>query len=70
LLCAKELQHKLHEVFEPSFDWKECGTSAFIQQKLNYMHWNFCKGNNKLFELPEQYIHSSSNLPAGRQDFI
>ena len=54
--------NKLHEVFEPSFDLKECRTSAFIQQKLNYMHWNPCKGDNKLVELPEQYIHSSAKL--------
>ena len=54
--------NKLHEVFEPSFDWKECRTSAFIQQKLNYMHWNLCKGDNKLVELPEQYIHSSAKF--------
>jgi hypothetical protein len=26
------------------------------------MYWNSCKGNNKLFELPEQYIHSSAKL--------
>lgn len=25
---------KLHEVFEPSFDWKECLTDDFIEQKL------------------------------------
>ncbi|MBK5270600.1 MAG: transposase [Bacteroidia bacterium] len=28
---------KLHQVFEPSFDWKECRTNYFIQQKLSYM---------------------------------
>ncbi len=32
--------NKQHEVFEPSFDWKECRTAEFIQQKLNYMQWN------------------------------
>ena len=44
---------KLHNVFEPSFDWKECRTEKFIVQKLNYIHFNLCKG--KLVELPEQY---------------
>ena len=49
---------KLHNVFETSFDWKECRTEKFIQQKLDYIHFNPCKGN-KLVELPEQYEHSS-----------
>ena len=59
---TQKLDNKLHEVFEPSFDWKECKTSAFIQQKLNYMHWNPCKGENKIVELPEQYTHSSAKF--------
>ena len=50
---------KLHNVFEASFDWKECRTEKFIQQKLDYIHFNPCKGN-KLVELPEQYEHSSA----------
>src|SRR6266542_336321 len=53
--------NKQHEVFEPSIDWKECGTEKFIEQKLNYIHWNPCKGN-KLVELPEQYVHSSAKF--------
>ena len=28
---------KLHNVFEASFDWKECRTEKFIQQKLDYI---------------------------------
>ena len=59
---TQKSDNKLHEVFEPSFDWKECRTSTFIQQKLKYMHWNPCKGENKLVELPEQYIHSSAKF--------
>jgi hypothetical protein len=52
---------KLHKVFETSFDWKECRTEKFIQQKLDYMHWNPCKGN-RLVELPELYEHSSAKF--------
>lgn len=26
---------KLHEAFEPSFDWKECYSDDFMEQKLN-----------------------------------
>jgi len=36
---------KMYGVFETSFDWKECRTEKFIQQRLNYIHWNPCKGN-------------------------
>jgi REP element-mobilizing transposase RayT len=35
---------KLHEVFEPSFDWKECRSNKFIDQKLEYIHANPCRG--------------------------
>ena len=49
---------KLHNVFETSFDWKECITEKFIQQKLDYIDLNPCK--TKLVGLPEQYEHSSA----------
>jgi len=52
--------NKIHEVFEPSFDKKECRTIEFIQQKLNYIHLNPCKSDPRLAVLPEDYIHSSA----------
>ncbi len=52
------LKGKLHEVFEPSFDWKECLNSEFTEQKLNYIHANPCKAG--LVEMPEEYVHSSA----------
>ncbi len=55
-------RNKLHEVFEPSFDWKECRTSKFIQQKLQYMHNNPCKCNPGLADTPEEYVHSSARF--------
>jgi len=53
---------KLHEVFEPSFDWKECYTDEFIEQKLNYIHENPCRGKWNLAEHPWEYIHSSAKF--------
>jgi REP element-mobilizing transposase RayT len=53
-------RNKQHEVFEPSFDWKECRTDKFIEQKLDYMHWNPCKAEPRLAVLPEDYMHSSA----------
>lgn len=53
-------RHKLHEVFEPSFDWKECTSEKFMDQKLNYIHYNPCKSFPKLALEPEEYEHSSA----------
>ncbi len=58
---TEKKEGKIYGVLETSFDWKECRTEKFIQQKLNYIHWNPCKGN-KLVELPEQYVHSSAKF--------
>lgn len=52
------LKGKLHEVFEPSFDWKECLSVEFTEQKLNYTHANPCRAG--LVETPEAYVHSSA----------
>lgn len=51
---------KLHEVFEPSFDWKECISEKFIEQKLNYIHENPCRGEWNLASQPQDYLYSSA----------
>ena len=51
---------KKHQVFEPSFDWKECLSLDFIKQKLDYIHLNPCKGDKPLVSNPQGYIHSSA----------
>jgi len=53
---------KLHQVFEPSFDCKECYSEAFTEQKLNYMHQNSCKGVWNLAASPIDYKHSSAKF--------
>jgi REP element-mobilizing transposase RayT len=55
---TERLNNKRHEVFEPSFDWKECRTIAFMEQKANYIHLNPCK--ERIVNLPEDYAHSSA----------
>jgi hypothetical protein len=58
---ATETQRgKLHEVFEPSFDGKFCFSQAMIEQKLNYMHENPCRGSWNLANNPQDYKHSSA----------
>jgi hypothetical protein len=60
---------KLHEVFEPSFDWKECLSDDFIEQKLNYIHENPNKGEWRLVEDISDYLHSSAKFYfTGEQD--
>ena len=56
------LRRKKHEVWEDSFDWKECTSNAFINQKLNYMHDNPCKGTWDLAVSPADYPHSSARF--------
>ena len=51
---------KLYEVWEDSFDWKDCRSAAFILQKLEYLHRNPCAGKWKLAPVPEDYLHSSA----------
>ncbi len=63
---TQQSDNKQHEVFEPSFDWKECRTEKFIVQKLNYpprrtgIHNNPCVAG--LCILPEEYRHSSAKF--------
>ena len=52
--------NKLHNVWELSFDWKQCNSRKFIDQKLNYIHNNPCSGKWNLYNIPSAYIHSSA----------
>ena len=53
---------KLHEVWEDSFDWKECNSDAFTWQKLDYMHENPCVGKWRLAENAVAYPNSSARF--------
>ena len=55
---SKKRINKQHQVFEPSFDWKECYNIKFMKQKIDYIHSNPCKKG--LGKLPEDYVHSSA----------
>jgi len=55
---------KIHQIFEESFDWKECRTDKFIEQKLYYIHNNPCKGKWNLATSPVEYLHSSAGFYA------
>ena len=53
---------KLHEVWEDSFDWKECFGADFTMQKLDYMHNNPFSGKWTLSENAPGYKHSSARF--------
>src|SRR5204863_2276610 len=57
---AERKRNKQHEVWQGTFDVKECRTEAFILQKLNYMHLNPCNERWRLAEKPGNYEHSSA----------
>ncbi len=60
---AKDRQrNKQHEVWEDSFDWKECRTAHFIKQKLDYIHDNPVRGKWNLAKTSADYEHSSARF--------
>jgi REP element-mobilizing transposase RayT len=53
---------KQHEVWDLSFDWKDCRSNEFVWQKLDYMHNNPCSGKWQLAVNAIEYIHSSARF--------
>jgi REP element-mobilizing transposase RayT len=51
---------KKHQVWEETFDVKECYSEKFVLQKLNYIHANPCTPRWKLSDRPSNYFHSSA----------
>jgi hypothetical protein len=56
------MKGKLYEIWEDSFDWKECNGDKFIVQKLDYMHNNPCAGKWQLAINAIEYPHSSAKF--------
>ena len=60
---VKESERKrgqLHKVFEDSFDAKQCVSTEFIYQKLDYIHHNPTSGKWMLAADFLHYEHSSA----------
>jgi REP element-mobilizing transposase RayT len=57
-------RNKKHEVWSDSFDWKECRSRQFVDQKLDYIHRNPCAGKWNLAACPAAYEHSSARFYA------
>jgi REP element-mobilizing transposase RayT len=58
--ASRKANNKQHEVWELSFDWKECRSREFTMQKLDYMHNNPCVKKWNLCNSPAEYAHSSA----------
>ena len=59
--CDKK-RGKLHQVFTPSFECKECRTKKFLLQKVDYIYANPCRGKYNLAASPIEYRHSSARF--------
>ena len=60
--AADRRRHKLHEVFEGSFDMKLCSTYKFVKQKLYYIHANPVSKKWMLADNAIDYVHSSAKF--------
>jgi REP element-mobilizing transposase RayT len=58
----RKANNKKHEVWKLSFDWKDCRSDKFINQKLEYLHSNPCTTKWDLCISPADYLHSSAKF--------
>lgn len=54
--------NKQHDIWQESFDWKDCRSNEFVWQKLDYMNNNPCTGKWKLAVNPIEYLHRSARF--------
>ena len=60
VIVAERQRNKKHQVWQGTFDVKQCFNEKFIMQKLTYIHNNPCTGKWKLSTRPHEYEHSSA----------
>lgn len=58
--ASDKKRNKVHEVFENSFEVKECSSRKFLSQKLGYIHNNPCSKKWMLAKDIVSYPHSSA----------
>lgn len=56
----RKQNNKQHNVWQLSFDWKDCRSREFCWQKLDYIHNNPCTGKWQLAANAIEYSHSSA----------
>jgi REP element-mobilizing transposase RayT len=58
----EKLRGKIHQIFKPSFDARQCFDEKMIEQKLDYIHHNPVKGKWNLVDDFTKYQHSSAGF--------
>ena len=58
----EKMKGKIHQVFKPSLDAKQCFNQYMIEQKLEYIHHNPVKGKWKLVNDFTEYPHLSAEF--------
>ena len=83
-LCAQRATHTLtllrqtindprqeYKVWEAGYDARDIFSVEFLQQKMDYIHWNPCQLKWKLTSVPEDYLWSSAPFyVAGKSTII
>lgn len=60
-------KNKQHDVWELSFDRKECRGREFINQKLDYIHANPCSGKWEFCKDSADYMYNPAKKSANFQ---
>lgn len=59
-----------YKVWKDGYDARDIFSVGFLQQKMDYIHWNPCQSNWKLAKIPEDYLWSSARLYLANQPAI
>ena len=59
---VKRPDKQQHKIWEDDYNAKDVFSTDFLQQKMDYIHYNPCQPHWKLSSLPEEYIWSSSGF--------
>jgi len=50
------------KVWEDGYDARDIFSVEFLEQKMNYIHYNPCQSQWKLVDIPEEYLWSSAQF--------
>ena len=59
---ANDDKRQQYKVWEDGYDARDIFTTSFLEQKMEYIHYNPCQEQWKLASLPEEYIWSSARF--------
>ena len=59
-----------YKVWEDGYDARDIYSIEFLQQKMDYIHYNPCQPQWKLVELPEEYLWSTAGFYFGEKSCV